>query len=158
MSNQNDEEKCFQIANELTDLQQQVNDFNGLKNDKTYMKLEELLTRCLLKLDELDRKDENINKQRRTLIDFTNELADYLESKASKDATNNDSNKQKNNKRQRILNTDNVMNNEISYFDPANNHLVISQNDVDSKFKCINCDTEFKLIDYFSHKLYCQFE
>ena len=158
MSNQNDEEKCFQIANDLTDLQQQVNDFNGLKNDKTYMKLEELLTRCLLKLDELDRKDENINKQRRTLIDFTNELADYLESKTSKDATKNDSNKQKNNKRQRIFNTDNVMNNEISYFDPANNHLVISQNDIDSKFKCINCDTEFKLIDYFSHKLYCQLE
>ena len=158
MSNQNDEEKCFQIENELTDLQQQVNDFNGLKNDKTYMKLEELLTRCLLKLDELDRKDENINKQRRTLIDFTNELADYLETKGSKDLiSNNDSNNQKNNKRQRIINTDNI-DNEISYFDSTKSHLVISQNDIDSKFKCINCDIEFKLIDYFSHKLYCQLE
>jgi len=126
------------------------------------MKLEELLTRCLLKLDELDRKDENINAQRRTLIDFTNELADYLESKTNSSNDSTKQQQQRNNKRHRNSNNNHQNNNlaemNTSYFDESRKCLIISQNDMDSIFKCVICDSQIKLIDYFSHKLSCEFE
>lgn len=74
-------EKCDEIADELNRLQEEVHRFNGQKYDKDFLKLDELLTRCLLKLDEIDRSDENVNQQRKTLISFTHELTEHLESK-----------------------------------------------------------------------------
>lgn len=88
--------KCDEIGNELSQLQEAVHDFNGLKNDKEYMKLDELLTRSLLKLDELDRSNEQVNQQRKTLIVFTHELADHLESKCQLNAKNYNNNELEN--------------------------------------------------------------
>lgn len=73
--------KCNDIANELNRIQEEIHEFNGQKNDKDFLKLDEYLTRCLLKLDEIDRTDEFVNQQRKTLISFTHELAEYLETK-----------------------------------------------------------------------------
>lgn len=81
MSVRTPKEKCDEIADELNRLQEEVHQFSGQKYDKNFLKLDELLTRCLLKLDEIDRSDENVNQQRKTLISFTHELADHLENK-----------------------------------------------------------------------------
>ena len=79
------QEKCEDVQNELNELEKEVNEFNGKKNDKLYLKLEELLTRCLLRLDEIDRGDERINQMRKKLINFVHELTDKLERLASLD-------------------------------------------------------------------------
>jgi len=72
-------EKCKDILDELSNLEKDVESFEGVKNDKAYLKLEELLTRCLLKLDEIDRGDEQINMNRKNLINFTHTLTEKLE-------------------------------------------------------------------------------
>lgn len=48
------QDKCDDIACELENLHQAVNQFSGNnKKDKNYLKLDEMLTRCLLKLDDI---------------------------------------------------------------------------------------------------------
>lgn len=61
--------------------------FGGQKNDKTFLKLDELLTRCVLKLDEIDRGDEQVNQTRKKLINFAHQLADRLDEIATRNAT-----------------------------------------------------------------------
>ena len=80
------------IANELASLEKQVELFVGCcgKQDKSFLKLEEYLTRCLLKFDEIDRTDEVVTRTRKKLINFTQQQLDILESKAI--ATNPDLN------------------------------------------------------------------
>ena len=80
------------IANELASLEKQVELFVGCcgKQDKSFLKLEEYLTRCLLKFDEIDRTDEVVTRTRKKLINFTQQQLDILESKAI--ATNPDPN------------------------------------------------------------------
>jgi hypothetical protein len=88
------QDKCTDISNELNSLEIEINNFVGLRNDRAYLKLEELLTRCLLKLDEIDRGDEKINDMRKNLINFTHKLSDKLELAVSSNLsneTNNDS-------------------------------------------------------------------
>jgi hypothetical protein len=82
------QEKCEDVQNELNELEKQVNEFNGNKNDKLYLRLEELLTRCLLRLDEIDRGDERVNQMRKKLINFAHELTDMLEKRARLDNDN----------------------------------------------------------------------
>ena len=83
--------KCDEIGTELHKLQRDVHSFAGHKNDKTYLKLDEMLTRCLLKLDEIDRTNDDVNQQRKNLISFTHELADELEKKCQLVAVNEQS-------------------------------------------------------------------
>jgi hypothetical protein len=75
-------EKCQNISDELNNLEKEVEKFDGKKGDKIYLKLEEFLTRCLLKLDEIERGDEQINQTRKRLINFANGLTDKLDLKA----------------------------------------------------------------------------
>ena len=79
-------EKCKDILDELSILEKDVECFGGIKNDKAYLKLEELLTRCLLKLDEIDRGDEQINLNRKNMINYTHTLTEKLEVIATENA------------------------------------------------------------------------
>ena len=76
-------ERCQNISNEINNLEKEVEKFNGRKGDKMFLKLEEFLTRCLLKLDEIERGDEQINQTRKRLINLANELSDKLDLKAN---------------------------------------------------------------------------
>jgi hypothetical protein len=82
--------KLEQITNELTKLEEQVNEFQGKKSDKKFLFLEELLTRCLLMLDEVERSetDEQFNLKRKKMINFAHQLSDKLENKASSSSFN----------------------------------------------------------------------
>jgi hypothetical protein len=77
------QERCEEVLNDLTKLEKEVGEFNGKKTDKQYLKLEEYLTRCLLKLDEIDRTDDKINQIRRKLINYTHLLSDKLDAIAT---------------------------------------------------------------------------
>ena len=78
-----DEDKCNEIEAELNALEHDVLTFAGTKtSDRSYLKLEEMLTRCLLKLDAIERGEERINQTRRRLINYTHQLSDKLESRA----------------------------------------------------------------------------
>lgn len=81
------QQKCDDVLNELNRLEKDVEGFAGVKNDKVYIKLEELLTRCLLRLDEIDRGEETINQNRKKLINFTHKLSDKLEEIATGNST-----------------------------------------------------------------------
>jgi BCL2-associated athanogene 3 len=86
-------EKLDEIAVELENLQ---NDLTTLKHgcgkkDKLYLKLEEFLTRCLLKLDAIEKTDEIVH-MRKSLIVATNRLLDQLETIALETKTENGNN------------------------------------------------------------------
>lgn len=85
-------ERCEDIQNELEKLEKDVNEFSGRKTDRAYLLIEELLTRCLLKLDEVPKGEDTFNQFRKSLINYTHRLSDRLESKCddSKRATTND--------------------------------------------------------------------
>lgn len=80
-------QKCDEIFAELTSLEQQVESFAGMKNDKLFLKLDELLTRCVLRLDEIERGDEQINQTRKRLINHAHKLADRLEEISTRNAS-----------------------------------------------------------------------
>lgn len=80
-------QKCDEIFAELTSLEQQVESFAGVKNDKLFLKLDELLTRCVLRLDEIERGDEQINQTRKRLINHAHKLADRLEEISTRNAS-----------------------------------------------------------------------
>ena len=61
--------------------------FGGLKNDKLFLKIDELITRSLLKLDEIDRGDEQVNQTRKKLINYAHKLSDRLDEIATRNAT-----------------------------------------------------------------------
>jgi hypothetical protein len=75
--------KLNDIYAELKKLEAEVATFEGTKSEKKYVKLEEFLTICLLKLDEIDRNDETINQRRKKIINFCHEISDNLEKRAS---------------------------------------------------------------------------
>lgn len=78
------QQKCDEILDELKRYEKDVYEFGGKKGDKAYLKLEELLTRCLLKLDAIERGED-----RKRLINFTHVLSDKLEEIASKNSASN---------------------------------------------------------------------
>jgi hypothetical protein len=90
-SQKSPQEKCDDIANELSNLERDVDSFVGKKDDKQYLKLDEYLTQCLLKLDEIDRSDEKVNQTRRRLINLTQQLLEKLEKKSFKSPSTNGS-------------------------------------------------------------------
>jgi hypothetical protein len=82
------QDKCEEVLQELNVLEKEVENFNGKRNDKQFLKIDEYLTRCLLKLDEMERSDEKLNQIRKRLIKFTTLLTDKLEAKVSENKTN----------------------------------------------------------------------
>jgi len=77
------EKKCQEISAELNRLAVEVDKFVGTTKDKEYLKLEELLTRCMLRLDEVERgEDQKLNDHRKSLINYTHQLSERLESMA----------------------------------------------------------------------------
>ncbi|CAF0790077.1 unnamed protein product [Brachionus calyciflorus] len=79
-------DKCDEIQIELENLEKDINAFNGKKSDRVYLMIDEFLTRCLIKLDDIEKGDETFNQYRKSLINFANRLADKLESKCQNDA------------------------------------------------------------------------
>jgi hypothetical protein len=84
----NEIEKCQDISNELKKLENDVLQFKGTKTDKQYILLEELLTRCLLKLDAIERSPHSTSTcvdpsifiaTRKSLIVHTQDLLKKLE-------------------------------------------------------------------------------
>ena len=78
-------EKLDDIGNELDQYQLELTLLKpGCgKKDKLYLKLDEFLTRCLLKLDEIEKK-EDIIALRKSLIVMSNKLLDQLETIATR--------------------------------------------------------------------------
>jgi len=76
------QDKCEEVLHELNNLEKEVEQFSGRKNEKSFLKIDEYLTRCLLKLDEIERTDDKLNQIRKRLINYTQLLSDKLEAKA----------------------------------------------------------------------------
>ncbi len=76
--------ELMNIVHDLVGLNRSVDDYPvGLgKEDKKYIKLEEFLTRCLIKFDGIERSSEVLIKTVKQLINFTNRLLAKLEDKA----------------------------------------------------------------------------
>jgi len=76
--------ELMNIVHDLVGLDRSVNDFKpGCgKEDKKFLKYEELLTRCLLKFDNIERNNEVLTKTRKELINLTQRLINKLETKA----------------------------------------------------------------------------
>jgi hypothetical protein len=110
------QEKIDDISTRLYNLENDVNSYDAPKDhkkDKAFLLLEESLTQCLLRLDEIDRDDDKINQLRRKLIGTTHRIIEILESKLSNnentvihkndDISNKDSNDISDNKSQENL-------------------------------------------------------
>ncbi|BFZ11218.1 hypothetical protein BsWGS_14257 [Bradybaena similaris] len=81
------EEKAFEIINgimiEVKALEEQVNTFKGVKTDKQYRYLEEMLTRSLLKLDSVESgSNESVRQARRQAVRYIEAAVNLLELKA----------------------------------------------------------------------------
>ena len=76
------------ILTEATELQQRVNAFDGAKGDKEYTYLDEMLTRKLLKLDNiLSEGNEEIRNVRKQAVRTVQSSIDQLELKAFANST-----------------------------------------------------------------------
>ncbi|CAG5118049.1 unnamed protein product [Candidula unifasciata] len=89
------EERAFEIINgvmsEVKSLEEQVNNFRGVKKDKEYRYIEEMLTRSLLKLDIVDAgSNENIRQARKQAVRYIEAAIDLLELKAVASEANYD--------------------------------------------------------------------
>ena len=71
------------VQTEINSLQDKVNNFNGKMKDKDYKFLEEMLTRCMLKLDRIESQGkEEVRLARKTAIRAAQSGLDQLELKA----------------------------------------------------------------------------
>ena len=75
--------------NDVYELEEKVNNFEGGKNDQKYRQLDEWLTSSLLILDDIDSDgDEDIRGQRKEIIDRIHQSIDKLEA-GTKDSSQN---------------------------------------------------------------------
>ncbi len=82
-------ERAQNIVKEAQGLQQRVESFTGHKADKEYIYLEEMLTRLLIKLDNIDSEGrEDIRSARRQGVKIVQATLDQLELKAFANETN----------------------------------------------------------------------
>lgn len=73
--------------NEVKALEESVNNFKGVKGDKDYKYLEEMLTRSLLKLDSVEAEGhDNIRQARKNSVRMIEAALDLLELKAHANA------------------------------------------------------------------------
>ena len=80
-------QKIENIEKDLEEIRCEVNGFSGGKNDKSYLKLEHLLTTKILKLDSIDTSSLSLNKdvvrnQRKSAIKKIQAVIDDLEIKS----------------------------------------------------------------------------
>ena len=99
------QDKCEEVLHELNNLEKEVEQFTGRKNEKSFLKIDEYLTRCLLKLDEIERTDEKLNQIRKRLINYTQLLSDKLEAKALMNENNEKKAETKNEEQKQEQNT-----------------------------------------------------
>ncbi|XP_013784769.1 BAG domain-containing protein Samui-like [Limulus polyphemus] len=77
-------EQILAIQKELETLQQQVSDFSGTAKDKHYRYLDEMLTRCMLKLDNIETGgEENIRKARKAVVNKIQAAISQLDAKVT---------------------------------------------------------------------------
>lgn len=81
------EERAYEIINEIMGevkgFEEQVNNFRGIKKDKEYRYLEEMLTRSLLKLDSVESgSNVNVRQARRQAVKYIEAAINLLELKA----------------------------------------------------------------------------
>jgi hypothetical protein len=76
--------ELMNIVHDLVSYDRSVNDFKSGKGkeDKDYIKLDERLTKCLIRFDNIERSNEVVTQTRKQLIDFTQNLINKLEAKA----------------------------------------------------------------------------
>ncbi|RWS29614.1 BAG domain-containing protein Samui-like protein [Leptotrombidium deliense] len=68
------------IMDEIALLEKQINEFSGEYQDKTYRYLDEMLTRCMLKLDNIEGNGrEDVRQARKSAINFVNKCINFLE-------------------------------------------------------------------------------
>lgn len=85
-------ETVEKIVEDAKDLGLQVNTFKGSKKDKTYKYLEEMLTRMLLKLDNIQAgSDDNIRQARKHAVNTITQTLDLLELKGMSGEDNKES-------------------------------------------------------------------
>ena len=81
-------EQLEAITKEAEELQQKVNAFSGSKTDKEYIYMDEMLTRLLIKLDNIDSEGkEEIRNARRKAVKSVQASLDLLELKAMASGT-----------------------------------------------------------------------
>jgi hypothetical protein len=118
------QEKIDDISTRLYNLENDVNSYDSPKDhkkDKAFLLLEESLTQCLLRLDEIDRDDDKINQLRRKLIKTTQRIIEILESKLS------------NNENTVIHKKDDISNKESNDISDNKSQENLKKEDVDSK-------------------------
>ena len=82
-------DKLNVIMNEVHELKEKVNNFEGEKDDQEYKQLDELLTSSLLTVDAIDSDgDEGIREQRKEIIERIHHSIDKLEA-GTKDSSQN---------------------------------------------------------------------
>ena len=82
-------DKLNVIMNEVHELKEKVNNFEGKKDDQEYKQLDELLTSSLLTVDAIDSDgDEGIREQRKEIIKRIHHSIDKLEA-GTKDSSQN---------------------------------------------------------------------
>ena len=82
-------DKLNVIMNEVHELKEKVNNFEGEKDDQEYKQLDELLTSSLLTVDAIDSDgDEGIREQRKEIIERIHHSIDKLED-GTKDSSQN---------------------------------------------------------------------
>ena len=81
------------IRDDVNVLEKKIVNFTGLKTDKEYLYLDEMLTKHLLSLDGIDPDgDQTIKQKRRESVNVVNGCLSFLEQKASENASKNASN------------------------------------------------------------------
>lgn len=78
------------IGQDLTDLDARIRSFQGKKSDREYLMLDELLTRALLSLDQIDSGGvEEVRVRRKKLVQYAYSLVEHLEGRfESRSASN----------------------------------------------------------------------
>ena len=81
------------IRGDVNVLEKKILKFTGLKTDKEYLYLDEMLTKHLLSLDCIDPDgDQTIKQKRKETVDIVNGCLSFLDQKASENASKNASN------------------------------------------------------------------
>jgi len=78
------------IYNEVESLHKEVNEFSGEYQDKQYRYLDEMLTRCMIKLDNVDTEgDEQIRQARKRAINAVHQCVSLLENRGNRPSKTN---------------------------------------------------------------------
>ena len=74
-------QKCEEIKSEFENLEKEIESFSGTNKDLNYRRLDESITKCLLKLDEIEKGDESFKQFQKELTNYGLKLIEILEKK-----------------------------------------------------------------------------